>query len=401
MDLRFVTVFFALALSCVEPVDGQTRDISQLGFVKGVTWGWPGTRGDYAVPEAAESMRKLADTGTEWVCLAFAPDMLTYDTPELPFADDNPQMVTDAETRHAIDLAQHQGMQVILKPMVDCADGTWRAWIRFFRPTTDAERARGITGEFDSWGDEPQFRDGMVRDITSWNKWWDNYTDYIVHYARLAEEKRVPVLCIGCELNSTEEFEDRWRVLIGKVRSEFGGQITYDVNHGNDQNVHWFDAVDFISVSAYYPVPFLDGRPVDAEPPDTTTTAEIRAAMELNRKRLAAVSRKWQKPILFMEAGCTSVRGGARMPWDYFPESNARPVDEQEQANYYQAMFETYWPEPWFMGWCWWEWPARLSDDDAARRRDFSIYGKQAESVLRTWYAKPRAAEGANGPSLN
>ena len=87
----------------------------------------------------------------------------------------------------------------------------------------------------------------------------------------------------------------------------------------------------------------------------------------------------------------TPVRGCA--PHSLGPRRRARdrPTDEQEQANYYQAMFETYWDEPWFMGWCWWDWPARLYDkSEAATDRSFCVYGKKAEDVLREWYAKPR-----------
>jgi hypothetical protein len=43
------------------------------------------------------------------------------------------------------------------------------------------------------------------------------------------------------------------------------------------------------------------------------------------------------------------------------------------------------------MGWCWWDWPARLYDkSEAPTNRMFCPYGKQAESVLREWYAKSR-----------
>jgi hypothetical protein len=45
------------------------------------------------------------------------------------------------------------------------------------------------------------------------------------------------------------------------------------------------------------------------------------------------------------------------------------------------------------MGWCWWDWPARLYDEsEAATDRSFCIYGKQAEDVVRAWYAKPHKA---------
>jgi hypothetical protein len=268
----------------------------------------------------------------------------------------------------------------------------WRAWIRFYRPVTDEERAKGITGEMDPWGTEPVMREGMVKDLDAWNRWWNDYTDYIVHYARIAEEKRVPVLCLGCEMNSTEEFEEKWRQLIAKVRGCYNGLLTYDVNHGGEDKLKWFDAVDFISVSAYHPIPYADGRPVDSEPTETTSVADIVAGMKPIKEHMAQVAKKWGKPILFIETGCTPVRGCAHTPWAHIDERMDRPIDGKEQANYYQAMLETYWEEPWFMGWCWWEWPARLYDrDSAAEHRDFCIYGKPAENVLREWYTKPRA----------
>src|SRR5690606_3019184 len=67
-------------------VGAETHDPSDLGFIKGITWGWVGSRGEYADPAAADSMQKLAETGADWVCIAFAPSMETYDTPEIRFS---------------------------------------------------------------------------------------------------------------------------------------------------------------------------------------------------------------------------------------------------------------------------------------------------------------------------
>ena len=120
----------------------------------------------------------------------------------------------------------------------------------------------------------------MVRDLAKWDQWWDDYTNYIVHYAKIAEEKQVPVLCLGCEMNSTEEFEDKWRNLIAKSATSFNGLITYDVNHGNEEKKKWFDAVDFISLEHYHAIPHADGRPLESPTETTTPLAEIKAAME-------------------------------------------------------------------------------------------------------------------------
>jgi hypothetical protein len=388
--------FLALLIACHtalavadEAHDPKTHNPKSLGYIKGFSWGWVGTRGDYSTPAANDSMQKLADTGTEWVCIAFAPNMKSYDTPEILYSDANPQMVTDDELRHAVDLARAHGMKPIFKPVVNCADDVWRAWIRFYRPVTDEERARGITGEHDPYGDKPGMREGQVKDLEKWNQWWEDFTNYIVHYAKLAQEKHVPVLCLGCEMNSTEEFEDKWRELIAKVRKVYHGQVTYDVNHGNEEQVKWLDALDFISLSAYYPITNADGQLMEEPAKETTSVEEIRTAMELVREHLAKVSAKWGKPILFIEAGVTPVRGCARTPWVHVDERLEWPTDQQEQANYYQAMFKTFSNEPWFMGWCWWDWPARLYDDPATDR-SFCVYGKEAEKVLRDWYAKPR-----------
>jgi hypothetical protein len=369
----------------------EAHDPAKLGFVKGVTWGWVGSRGEYASPEAAASMQKLADTGADWVCIAFAPAMQTHDTPEIRFSADNQQMVTDDEIRHAIELANQNSLKIILKPTVNCRDGVWRSWIRFFRPVTDEEKAAGITGEMDVWCESPHMRDGEVKDREAWDKWWEDYTNYLVHYARIAEEEKVPALCLGCEMGSTEEFEDKWRALIAEVRKVYSGQITYNLNHGRENDIPWLDALDFISVSAYHPIPVADGRPLEEAVKETTSLAEIKAAMEPIRERMRGVVAKFGKPILFIETGCTSVRGCAHTPWEHIGATRDRPVDQQEQANYYQAQLETYWDEPWFMGWCWWDWPARLYDkSEAAANRDFCPYGKQAEGVLREWYAKSR-----------
>ena len=108
---------------------------------------------------------------------------------------------------------------------------------------------------------------------------------------------------------------------------------------------------------------------------------------------LADLAAQYGKPILFIETGVTNVRGCARYPWSHPDEKLGDPLDPQEQVNYYEAMFEAFWDEPWFMGFTWWDWPARLYPrEQAAQHRGFCIYGKPAEEVVRRWYAKPRDA---------
>ena len=111
----------------------------------------------------------------------------------------------------------------MLKPMINSKDGVWRAYIRF---NTSEE----------------------------WDKWWQNYQDFLLHYARIAEETNCEMFCLGCEMASMEVAEYRWYDLIAAIRKVYSGPVTYNSNHNDVQNVRWFDAVDIIGVSGYFPV---------------------------------------------------------------------------------------------------------------------------------------------------
>ncbi|QEG33993.1 glycoside hydrolase family 113 [Bythopirellula goksoeyrii] len=383
-----------LILCCSIRVDAQeNRDPSTLGFLKGYTWGWDGYRGAYASKHAKNSMKKMADMGCDWVCISFATTMRSYDDPEFNWSKKNPYMVSDEEIRTAIAMARELGLKVILKPVVNSRDSIWRAWIRFYRPVTEEEKSEGIHGEYDPWGDEPGMREGMVRDEKQWDVWWKNFAGFLEHYAKIAEDEQVELFCLGCEMNSTEEDVERWNKVIEDIREIYSGFLTYNANHGRESELAWWSAVDVISTSAYYPVPPPTDESLEEAIKQTTSKADIVATLNIVKRELAEISSKFQKPILFIETGVTSVRGAARYPWSH-PDANMEsPVDMEEQSNYYQGMLEVFWDEPWFMGFTWWDWPARLySESDAADSRGFCIYGKSAEKVLRDWYAKPASA---------
>jgi hypothetical protein len=77
------------------------------------------------------------------------------------------------------------------------------------------------------------------------------------------------------------------------------------------------------------------------------------------------------------------------MPWDF--THTELPASEEEQANFYSSVLRTFWVEPWFAGFFWWDWSVKLYPLEKARTNTgFDIYGKKAEGVLKEWYAKPR-----------
>ncbi len=341
---------------------------STTGFIKGHSWGWTGRRGEYLGDAPAESMKKLADTGANWVCIAFAGEMDKLNEPQIFWADSDPCMVTDDEIRRAIDLARQNNLKIILKPTVNVRDGAWRGDIKF-------ETAEGKV------------------DKQAWDKWWEDFEQFLLHYARIAEDTGCEMVCLGCEMSSTERFISRWRSLISETRKVYSGALTYNVNHGDEKKVMWWDALDIISISAYYPIGSqnlrMAMRDMSKVPPSESSVEALKRRLQPIKRMLSNMSKTFDRPIFFIELGVCSARGCSAAPWTH-PGHNL-PYDADEQKRFYQAMMETFWDEPWFIGFAWWDWPSNLySLEEAKTDTGFCIYGKLAEQVVRQWYAKPR-----------
>lgn len=315
-------------------------------FVKGMTYGWNSKRGDYQTEAAVESLKKLSETGSEWIALAFYTLQENYYSTTIPF--DYGFTMTDQDIRFAIKEARLLGLKVCLKPTVNSKDNIWRARIGFPDEATD-----------------------------KWDDWFESYTNFLIHYAEIAEELECEMFCIGCEMVATEHQTKYWEQVIKEVGKVYSGPIIYNANHGTEENIEWFDKVDIIGTSAYYPV--------------ASKANESKEVMIENwqpvKEKMLNLSNKFNKPILFMEIGCRSASGCATMPWDF--EHTELPFNEEEQANFYGSALEVFWNEPWFSGFFWWDWSTKLYPlDKAKENRNFDIYGKRAEEVLKEWYIK-------------
>jgi len=62
---------------------------------------------------------------------------------------------------------------------------------------------------------------------TNLAEWFENYTKVVIHYARLAEQEGVDILCIGVELASLERYTEFWHNLASEVRKVFSGDLTF------------------------------------------------------------------------------------------------------------------------------------------------------------------------------
>lgn len=89
---------------------------------------------------------------------------------------------------------------------------------------------------------------------TQWGRWFASYTAFQTHYAALAEAEGCGLFLTGCEMTMTEHREAEWRALIAAVRQQYHGPVSYNCDKYGEDHVNWWDAVDCIASSGYYPL---------------------------------------------------------------------------------------------------------------------------------------------------
>lgn len=319
---------------------------------KGFTYGYDGNHGEWRSEEGIRSQELLYKTGVNWVCLCVVLNQSDAVSTDISF--DFKQSNTDRDVMAAIKRAHDHGVKVCLKPMVNCLDATWRARIDF--PDLDPDE-----GEEDIY----------------WNKWFDAYSGFMKYYAELGQECGAEMLCVGCEMCGTERKEKHWRKLLTEIRDLYKGKLIYNTNHGHEGDVKWFDMVDYVGTSAYFPV----GK-------DGAVKDKMMANWENVSKELEVISKQWNKKIVFIEIGCRSADTCSSMPWDFSHKD--LPVNQDEQALFYDTCLETFSGKDWFGGMFWWDWSTFIYDDEETASKDvgFNIHLKKAEKVLKDWYAK-------------
>ncbi|USB32352.1 1,4-beta-xylanase [Paenibacillus sp. YPG26] len=308
-----------------------------MDYIKGFTYGWMARKGDFLKPEAKESLRLLQErTGTTHVIFALAALQDTAHSTSIDYKGQH--IVDDEELVDMIHYARSLGFKTILKPTVNVKDGTWRAHINFFDLDVPCE---------------PKWRD-----------WFAGYIEYQEHYAAIAEATGCEMYIAGCEMVQTERRADEWRQCIAKIREHYHGPVTYNTDKYQEGNVSWWDAVDIISSSGYYPLGDWDSQ----------------------LDRIEKIIAPFNKPFFFAEAGCPSRTGSAQVPNDWNLQGD---VNLKEQADYYTDMFSTTSHRPWVRGFGLWDWSHLLHEEqDAVNNDDYGVYGKSAEKIIKEFYTK-------------
>lgn len=346
----FIAIFFFLCYNSPVKTTAtiyEDKNMDRL-FCKGYTWGAFSRSGMYQTEDARRSMERLHSNGLDWICIPVNAYQETYMS-TLPCSVYG-RTQTDEDVIYAIGYAKKLGMKVCLKPMVDCFDGVWRARIHF------PEEGRADYND----------------------RWFANYTAFMLHYAEIAEKTGCEMLCTGCEMDGMDVNTERCIKLIGQVREVYHGLIMHNINHGDELKYKWLDKVDIIGISAYYRL--TDGVDVSID--------RMLESWAKVKERVKAAHEHYGRPVMFAEIGIRNEHGCSQYPYD-FKDRYDVALDEDEQADFYESAMRTFWDEEWFGGFFWWDWKARLTPDGKIHEnRDFTVYGKKAESVLRKWYTE-------------
>lgn len=297
--------------------------------------------GDAALdgPEMHAAMDVAIDLGARWIALGPSASMPDLRRPVIELTED------DAMLRAAIRAARRRGCDVMLLPRIESEaffvpPFPWRGSIRM---ATDAR----------------------------WAQWHDSYERMLLHYARLAREEDVALLCIGLEYrHAVSHSPDRWRRMITNVRTVYSGELTYSANwDGEFEEIGFWDALDYVGVGAYFEV---GHRPSEGR-------LSIQRNWRASRRRLRKVARETGRPILFTETGYTALAEAARHPWKW-QDDRTPTLDFDHQADCWRAMFTSLSRQPWFAGLFVWRLQAGGRKD-----WDYDVTGKPAEKVIRSW----------------
>ncbi|MBP92820.1 MAG: glycoside hydrolase [Flavobacteriaceae bacterium] len=211
----------------------------------------------------------------------------------------------------------------------------------------------------------------------AWLELEQTYSQFILDFAKLAQEKQVALFCIGTEL---EQFivhrPEFWQELIKNIRAVYSGELTYAANWDEYKRIPFWNDLDYIGVDAYFPV----------SDKITPRVEDAITGWQAHKIEMKTVSETFKKPILFTEFGYRSTDYTGKEPWvsDY----KIIALNFEGQTNATQALFETFWKEPWFAGGFVWKWFHNHAESGGKKDNQFTPQNKPVEAVIRDYYKR-------------
>ncbi len=344
MAVLIVTVFYPYEMAWSLPFHTPKKHLStrrgDQTKIKGISLVAP------PEPFRINPFQEIESIGAEWVSIvpyAFArkgSPVLHYDTP-IQWWGERPNGVVAS-----IRKAHENGLKVMLKPHVYIPDG----WVGDLHFDTESD----------------------------WLKWEEGYRNYVLKMASIAAEEQVELLCFATEFkHSILKRSAFWNSLILEVRKQYPGLLTFSANWDYFEEIPFWDQMDLIGVSAYFPL--SQNR--------LPTVNHLRKRWKTTRRRLKTISAKYHKKVLFTEYGYLSVDYATKGHWILEPNIKRYAVNEGAQANALEALYRAFWESQWWAGGFLWKWyPNDLTYTGFPADKDYTPQGKVAIETIKKWY---------------
>lgn len=226
------------------------------------------------------------------------------------------------------------------------------------------------------------------------NEWFWNWKQVVLSplIEDIAKPYKVYALCLGSNFDQFENQYNYWSDVADFVRANYKGQITYKTNwwytaewekekedrmgsYSLKLNNPILEKVDYISVAAYFELTDKEINTVEELVSSIYSTSLFERKQNVYEE-LKNLSTHWDKPVFFGELGFPKRNKAAVHPWNPIPSTI---VNEQEQANGFQAYQEVFEKETWNLG---------FSVFAIGKIDEFKNYypSDQSKAVIRGWY---------------
>jgi hypothetical protein len=322
-------------------------------------------------PSILENIRRI---GSNWVIYSPTWSYTSINPPVLELVAGTDPLWNDLT--YELSLANESGVQVALRPAVNFSENPEDWW------------------------------QSSNRDFSWWQVWFERYRNFALNYADLAASSGAQSLIIGGEWLAPAlpngvlfdksssgvpvDAEARWRLLIGEVKTHYGGPLFWSLSYSQAVNdpPPFLDAVDGI---------YLEwSEPLVAQGQTYNSQAELtKEAGRLFDNGMIPFLARFNKPLILAVAypsadgaasGCIPAPDGSclerRLLEQPNPDIPSVQIDLQEQVDLYTAMLSVINQRTWVQGIVSQDYypPAILRDKSA------SIHGKPAEELLTYWF---------------
>jgi hypothetical protein len=324
-------------------VKSESEPVGSTSVVRGVALGLFASDSEWDYGPMVDEIRARGATDVLVVVNAYQSDRFASDISTKPGR--SPSEATIVRT---LSQARAAGLRTALMPVVRLESRTKYEW-------------RGVIAP----------ADGL-------DVWFDSYRAWVLPLAEIAHEEQVQRFVVGSELGSLEHYDGRWRELIAEVRSRFEGTVTYSANWDRAGEVPFWDAVDEVGLTAYFPVG-------DALSPD-----DLARAWESPSAAIEELAVRTKRPVLVTEVGYASRRHSGERPWD---DASDAEVDLEGQRRLYRGFCDAFARTSSLSGFYVWNW----FGVGGPRDRGYTPRGKPAASELSKCFVREWPARSVSG----